>query len=102
MKKNDTDAYNENSMLNAYFNMIKSHDYSYMMSDDHRYYVSGERSEQKIKQLIHTLCSVVHINAERLLEDSLSEVNEQYVDGLTHKVIRGWFNNYIPVQNKDY
>lgn len=99
---NDTDVYNENSILNKYFDMIKSHDYSYMMSDDHRYYERGVNSEKKIEELLYVLCGIMRIDAERLLEDSLSEVNEQYVDGLTHKVIHGWFNNYIPVQNKDY
>lgn len=99
---NDTDAYNENGMLNEYFDMIKRHDYSYMYSDDNRWYMSGTKSEKRIQEMIHALCTILRVDAERLLEDSLSEVNEQYVDGLTHKVIHGWFNNYIPVQNKDY
>ncbi len=92
---NDTDAYNENSILNQYFDMIKKHDYSYMYSDDSRWYNSGDRSEKQIMELIHVLCTIVRVDAERLLEDSLYEVNEQYVDGLTHKTIRNWFKPYV-------
>jgi hypothetical protein len=92
---NDTDAYNENSILNQYFDMIKKHDYSYMYSDDSRWYNSGDRSEKQIMELIHVLCTIVRVDAERLLEDSLYEVNEQYTDGLTHKTIRGWFDAYV-------
>ena len=92
---NDTDVYNENSMLNEYFDMIKKHDYSHMFSDDNRHWLSGERSEKQIKSLIHSLCTIVRMDAERLLEDSLYEVDEQYRDGLTHKTIRGWFVPYV-------
>lgn len=92
---NDTDAYNENSILNQYYDMIQKHDYSYEMSDDHRSWVSGERSEKRIKETIHALCTIFRMDAERLLEDSLLEVKEQYVDGLTHKVIRNWFTPFV-------
>lgn len=92
---NDTDVYNENGMLNEYFDMIKSHDYSHMFSDDNRSWLAGTNSEKRIQQLIHALCTLIRYDAERLLEDSLYEVNEQYVDGLTHKTIRNWFKPYV-------
>jgi len=92
---NDTDAYNENGMLNEYFDMIKRHDYSYMYSDDNRYYIGGERSEKRIQEMIHALCTIIRVDAERLLEDSLSEVEEGFVDGLTHKTIKSWFKDYV-------
>jgi len=92
---NDTDAYNENGMLNQYFDMIKRHDYSYMYSDDHRSWSAGTKSEKRIEEMVHALCTIVRVDAERLLEDSLSEVEEGFVDGLTHKTIKSWFKPYI-------
>jgi hypothetical protein len=93
--KNHTDAYNENAMLNEYFDKIKSHDYSYQFSDDHRWWERGTNSENCIKEMIHALCTIVRVDAEGLLEDSLYEVNEEYVGGLTHKTIRSWFKPYV-------
>jgi hypothetical protein len=92
---NDTDAYNENGMLNEYFDMIVKHDYSHMFSDDNRYWKAGKKSENRIKEIIHALCTIVRVDAERLLEDSLNEVKEGYVDGLIHKTIRNWFKPYV-------
>lgn len=92
---NDTDAYNENGMLNEYFDMIKRHDYSYMYSDDNRWYISGTKSEKRIQEMIHALCTILRVDAERLLEDSISEVDEGYTDGLTHRTIRSWFKDYV-------
>ena len=103
---NDADAYNENAMLNEYFDKIKSHDYSYQLSDDHRWWENGIKSENRIKEMIHALCTIVRLDAERLLEDSLSEINEEYINGLTHnwnigdyyksnKTIRSWFKPYV-------
>lgn len=94
-----TDMLSEDSLMNEYFDMIKGHDYSHMFSDDNRSWLSGQRSEKRIQELIHTLCTIVRTDAERLLEDSLYEVNEQYVDGLTHKTIRNWFKPFV--QNVD-
>lgn len=86
---------NELELRNEYFQKIKQHDYSYMFSDDNRYWLAGTKSEKQIKEMLHALISVYRVDAERLLEDSISEVSEQYIDGLTHKVIRGWFSDYI-------
>lgn len=100
---NDLDVMNEDSLINQYFDAIKKHDFSYMFSDDNRWYEAGYRSQKHITQLIHSLVSICRVDAERLLEDSLSEVKEQFVDGLTHKVINQWFEPYVPKPiNKEY
>ena len=100
---NDLDVMNESSLTNQYFDAIKKHDYSYMFSDDNRYYEAGHKNENHIKELLHGLVGVCRVDAERLLEDSLSEVKEQFVDGLTHKVINQWFEPYLPKPiNKEY
>jgi|APGre2960657404_1045060.scaffolds.fasta_scaffold02732_7 hypothetical protein len=90
-----TDVMNEDSLMNQYFDMIKRHDYSHMFSDDDRYYTAGVRSEKLIKEVLHSLIAICRVDAERLLEDSISEVREEYTDGLTHRTIRIWFSDYI-------
>lgn len=88
-------AYNENEMINELLDRVEKHDYSYMFSDDHRSWMGGTKSEKMIEQLIHGLCSVMKVDAMELLNDCLEVRSEQYTDGLTHKIIRGWFSNYI-------
>jgi len=92
---NDTDAYNENNMIDSLIDMVVKHDYSYQFSDDDRWYSSGVQSEKRIKELLHALVTIVRVDAERLLEDCLVERDEQYTNGLTHKTIRNWFEPYV-------
>lgn len=75
--------------------MVQKHDYSYMMSDSHSVWESGMRYEKAIQAKIHALCAVHREDAEALYREVIELVQEQYVDGLTHKVIKGWFSTYI-------
>lgn len=75
--------------------MVQRHDYSYMMSDSHGVWESGMRFERDIKAKVHALCAVHREDAEALYREVIELVQEQYVDGLTHKVIKGWFSPYI-------
>jgi hypothetical protein len=75
--------------------MVQKHDYSYMMSDDHRSWESGMRYEKEIQAKIHALCSIHKEDAVALLEDCLNIRPEQYIDGLTHRVIKSWFAPYV-------
>jgi len=89
------EAYNENEMISELLQRVERHDYSYMMSDDHRSWSAGTKSEKEIEQLIHSLCGIMRVDAYGLLSDCLEVRDEQYRDGLTHKVIKGWFRTYI-------
>lgn len=75
--------------------MVQKHDYSYMMSDDHRSWESGMRYEKEIQAKIHALCSIHKEDAVALLEDCIAIRPEQYIDGLTHRVIKSWFAPYV-------
>ena len=88
----------EQVLLDEFMMMVKNHDYSYQFSDDHRSWVSGDRSEKRITELVHSLCSVMKVDADSLLLEVSDTVPEQYIDGLTHKVIRGWFTMYSSIQ----
>ena len=75
--------------------MVRKHDYSYMYSDDHRSWESGMRYEKEIQAKIHALCAIHREDAYSLVAECLDIRPEQYRDGLTHKVIKGWFKPYI-------
>ena len=75
--------------------MVQKHDYSYMMSDSHNVWEAGMRYENEIKAKIHSLFIYHREDMEALMNEVLELVPEQYLDGLTHKVIRGWFSTYI-------
>ena len=75
--------------------MVQKHDYSYMMSDSHSVWEVGMRHEASIKAKVHALCAIHKEDAEALYNEIVAGVQEQYTDGLTHKVIKGWFSMYI-------
>lgn len=96
------DAYNEESKLYSEFlDEVKTHDYSYMMSDDHKIYMNGRNREKQIEEKLHILINVCRYDAKDLLDEVLTLVKQQYTDkdsngdDLTHRVIKGWFKNYI-------
>jgi hypothetical protein len=71
------------------------HDYSYAMSDDARVYERGKRNEDRIKKGIDIL--VFHLKNDPivLLKQLLECRAEQFIDGLTHRVIKSWFAIYM-------
>ena len=96
------DAYNEESKLYSEFlNEVKSHDYSYMMSDDDRVYGSGRNKEKQIQEKLHALINICRYDGHDLLDEVISLVPQRYLDAdingndLTHRVIRGWFEPYV-------
>ena len=96
------DAYNEESKLYSEFlNEVKSHDYSYMMSDDDRVYGSGRNKEKQIQEKLHALINICRYDGHDLLDEVISSVPQRYLDAdingndLTHRVIRGWFEPYV-------
>jgi hypothetical protein len=66
-----------------------------MMSDSHGVWEAGMRYEKAIQAKIHALCAVHREDVEALYRDCLDVRDEQYIDGLTHKVIKSWFQTYI-------
>ena len=90
------DAWEEESKLYIEFmDDVTKHDYSYMYSDSHNNYMNGSGSDKNIKEKLHILIGICRYDAIQLLDDVLSAVPEQFKDGLTHKVIRGWFAPYV-------
>lgn len=75
--------------------MVQKHDYSYMYSDDNRWWEEGMKSENTIKAKIHSLFTYHREDMTQLYKDCLAVREEQYTTGLTHTTIKGWFNTYI-------
>jgi DNA phosphorothioation-dependent restriction protein DptG len=94
-EKAESENETEDSMTDELLQTIQWHDYSYMYSDDDRYWKAGSESEKRIKELVHALVAVFRVDGEALLTECLDTVPEQYVDGHTHKCIKSWFSNYI-------
>jgi hypothetical protein len=109
-KNNDAfinDAYSEESKLYGEFmNDVKRHDYSYMMSDDHKIYMNGRSVEKQIEEKLHALINICRYDAVDLLDEVLTEVKQEYNDkdvngdDLTHRVIRSWFKPYTETERK--
>ena len=96
------DAYDEESKLHIEFmSEVKTHDYSYMMSDDDRVYSSGRNNEKQIQEKLHALIGICRYDGHDLLDEVISSVPQRYNDvdkngnDLTHRVIRGWFEPYV-------
>jgi hypothetical protein len=105
-KNNDNafinDAYDEESKLHIEFmSEVKTHDYSYMMSDDHNVYMNGRSREKQIEEKLHALINICRYDGHDLLDEVISLVPQRYLDAdingndLTHRVIRGWFQPYV-------
>ena len=110
-KNNDNafinDAYDEESKLHIEFmSEVKTHDYSYMMSDDHNVYMNGRSREKQIEEKLHALINICRYDASDLLDEVLTEVKQEYNDrdsngdDLTHRVIKGWFKPYTEIERK--
>jgi hypothetical protein len=101
------DAYDEESKLHIEFmSEVKTHDYSYMMSDDHNVYMNGRSREKQIEEKLHALINICRYDASDLLDEVLTNVKQEYNDkdgngdDLTHRVIKGWFKPYTEIERK--
>ena len=81
--------------------MVRTHDWSYMMSDSHSVWEVGMRHEAGIKAKVHALCAVHREDAEALYSEVKQVAGPDYTDydskgnGLKYRVINAWFNPYI-------
>ena len=90
-----TMIHDEVIILSDLLDSVYVHDYSYMMSDDMRAWERGRNHERHIKDLIDILITELYVKPIDLLKQLLECRSEQYTDGLTHRVIKGWFAIYM-------
>ena len=81
--------------------MVRRHDWSYMMSDDMRYFEQGSRAEKTICEKLHALIGICKWDAEALYNEVKDLAGADYTDydkngyGLKYRTIIGWFKPYI-------
>jgi hypothetical protein len=90
-----TMIHDEPIILSDLLDSVYVHDYSYMMSDDKRVWERGKNNERHIKNLIDILITELYVKPIDLLKQLLECRSEQHTDGLTHRVIKGWFAIYM-------
>ena len=81
--------------------MVRTHDWSYMMSDSHSVWEVGMRHEAGIKAKVHALCAIHREDAEALYSEVKEVAGTDYTDydskgyGLKYRVINSWFKPYM-------
>ena len=94
-KEYTTMVYDEAIVLSDLLDRVYVHDYSYMMSDDLGAWERGKNNERYIKELIDVLVTQFCVNPIDLVKQLLECRSEQYTDGLSHRIIKGWFAIYM-------
>ena len=90
-----------NTIHTDLIDMVKRHDWSYMMSDSHSVWEVGMRHEAGIKAKVHALCTIHREDAEALYSEIKEVAGPDYTDydssgyGLKYRVINSWFKPYI-------
>jgi hypothetical protein len=88
-------------MQSDLMDMVRTHDWSYMMSDSHSVWEVGMRHEAGITSKVHALCAIHREDAEALYSEVKAVAGTDYTDydsngyGLKYRVIRVWFKPYI-------
>ena len=81
--------------------LVIGHDWSYVMSDDHRAWEAGLQIERSIQAKIHALCAIHKEDAETLKGIVRGIAGQDYSDydssgyGLKYRTINSWFKPYI-------
>jgi hypothetical protein len=81
--------------------MVRRHDWSYMMSDDMRAFEQGSRAEKLICEKLHILIAIHREDAEALYNEVKDLAGTDYTDydskgrGLKYRAIDQWFKPYI-------
>ena len=90
-----------NTIHTDLLDMVKVHDWSYMMSDSHSVWEVGMRHEAGIKAKVHALCAIHREDAEALYSEVKQVAGPDYTDydkdgyGLKYRIINSWFKPYI-------
>lgn len=90
-----------NTIKQDLIGLVSGHDWSYMMSDDHREWDAGLRVERDIKAKIHALVGIHREDGIGLCDEVKDIAGSDYTDydnsgfGLKYRTIHSWFKPYI-------
>ena len=85
--------------------MVRRHDWSYMMSDDMRVFEQGSKAEKIMCEKLHALIGICKWDAMDLYREVKDIAGADYTDydkngyGLKYRVINVWFKPYIDEVN---
>ena len=85
--------------------MVRRHDWSYMMSDDMRAFEQGSKAEKLMCEKLHSLIAIHREDAMDLYREVKDIAGTDYTDydkngyGLKYRVINVWFKPYIDEVN---
>lgn len=98
---NGTQTYTENEVYEMMKQDVIYHDWSYVMSDDHKVWAQGLAVEKTIREMLHILIGVCKMDAEALYKEVKELAGADYTDydskgnGLKYRTINSWFSTYI-------
>lgn len=81
-------------MEEQFIKLLKSFDSSYNYSDDHNVWKRGQAQLEDIQTALREL-HLSGFDMKSLLEKCLSEVEEEFTDGFTHRTINNLFKPYL-------
>jgi len=96
-----TQTYTENEVYEMLQQDVIYHDWSYVMSDDHKVWQQGLNVEKCIKEMLHILIGICKMDAEALKAEVKELAGPDYTDydkaghGLKYRTINSWFDTYI-------
>lgn len=92
---------NKEQLYEDFIKNIINHDYSYDYSDSNTVWERGRQQKDLIRQQLKELINIHKYDPILLLGDCLLARGEQFVDGLTHRIINQLFEPYKPKQNEN-
>ncbi len=91
-----------NTIREDLLQLVRTYDWSYMMSDSHDVWEAGNKVERSIQAKIFALCVVHREDAEALYSEVKAIAGADYTDwdangyGLKYRSINNWFSTYVP------
>ena len=87
---------NKEQLYEDFIKNIINHDYSYDYSDSNTVWERGRQEKDKIREQLKELINIHKYSPTLLHCDCLRARCEQFIDGLTHRIINSLFEPYKP------
>ena len=90
-----TQTVDEKVIHDEFIRLIKTHDYSYMYSEDNDVWAKAKASMNSIKTMLGVLVGICRVDPQELLAECLAMyTNEGDYNSLVRREINRWFEPY--------
>jgi hypothetical protein len=79
-------------LTQEFFNLLKKHDWHYMMSDSHEVYMEGSRMNAEIRRKLAELINDYDVHPH-MMRDSITR--DLVYSNLDHNIVNNWFVDHI-------